>query len=247
MDNVSFAATFIWVPKNKNVPLGPFAFSAFSYLGAMLCSNEALKYVNYPTQALGKSCKMIPVMLMGVVLGRKKYSWKEYVSVILITAGIVIFQLGKDSSKGSGKQQQTENSVYGLGLLFVSLFLDGLTGSGQEQMVEQHKPSVHQQMLNTNVWAIYQSLLYFSICSALGQNFIYFTLQRFSALTCTTITTTRKFFTILASVMYFGNPLADQQWVGVGVVFTGIGIELTTKYAKYGAAQAKKADDKKTR
>ncbi|ETV80537.1 hypothetical protein H257_06794 [Aphanomyces astaci] len=270
---VAYIATFIWVPKNKNVPLGPFAFSAFSYLGAMLCSNEALKYVNYPTQALGKSCKMIPVMLMGVVLGRKKYSWKEYVSVILITAGIVIFQLGKDSSKGSGKQQQTENSVYGLGLLFVSLFLDGLTGSGQEQMVEQHKPSVHQQMLNTNVWAviytgigcvitghgihglnfclanpeIYQSLLYFSICSALGQNFIYFTLQRFSALTCTTITTTRKFFTILASVMYFGNPLADQQWVGVGVVFTGIGIELTTKYAKYGAAQAKKADDKKTR
>ncbi|RLO12219.1 hypothetical protein DYB28_011846, partial [Aphanomyces astaci] len=75
MDNVSFAATFIWVPKNKNVPLSPFAFSAFSYLGAMLCSNEALKYVNYPTQALGKSCKMIPVMLMGVVLGRKKYSW----------------------------------------------------------------------------------------------------------------------------------------------------------------------------
>ncbi|RHY33498.1 hypothetical protein DYB32_001613 [Aphanomyces invadans] len=249
-----------------SVPLSPFAFSAFSYLGAMLCSNEALKYVNYPTQALGKSCKMIPVMLTGVLLGRKKYSWKEYVSVILITAGIVIFQLGKDSSKGG--KQQTENSVYGLGLLFTSLFLDGLTGSGQEQMVELHKPSVHQQMLNTNIWAviytgigyvgsllislsalpllmaqIYQSLLFFSMCSALGQNFIYFTLQRFSALTCTTITTTRKFFTILASVLYFGNKLADQQWVGVGVVFTGIGIELTTKYSKYGA---KKADAKKT-
>ncbi|ETW09809.1 hypothetical protein H310_00287 [Aphanomyces invadans] len=264
---VAFIATCIWVPKNKSVPLSPFAFSAFSYLGAMLCSNEALKYVNYPTQALGKSCKMIPVMLTGVLLGRKKYSWKEYVSVILITAGIVIFQLGKDSSKGG--KQQTENSVYGLGLLFTSLFLDGLTGSGQEQMVELHKPSVHQQMLNTNIWAviytgigclvtghgltgfnfclnnpeIYQSLLFFSMCSALGQNFIYFTLQRFSALTCTTITTTRKFFTILASVLYFGNKLADQQWVGVGVVFTGIGIELTTKYSKYGA---KKADVKKT-
>ncbi|KAH9129193.1 hypothetical protein AeMF1_000739 [Aphanomyces euteiches] len=265
---VAFLATFIWIPKNKSVPLMPFAYSSFSYLGAMLCSNEALKYVNYPTQALGKSCKMIPVMLMGVVLGRKKYSWKEYVSVLLITAGIVTFQLGKDSSKG----KQQENSVYGLGLLFLSLFMDGLTGSGQEQMVEVHKPSVHQQMLNTNLWAvfytgigclltshgaegltfclnnpeIYQSLFYFSLCSALGQNFIYFTVQRFSALTCTTITTTRKFFTILASVLYFGNALATQQWVGVGIVFTGIGIELMTKYAKYGAAKkASKPDEKK--
>ncbi|CAK4170254.1 unnamed protein product [Aphanomyces euteiches] len=234
---VAFLATFIWIPKNKSVPLMPFAYSSFSYLGAMLCSNEALKYVNYPTQALGKSCKMIPVMLMGVVLGRKKYSWKEYVSVLLITAGIVTFQLGKDSSKG----KQQENSVYGLGLLFLSLFMDGLTGSGQEQMVEVHKPSVHQQMLNTNLWAVFYTGI-----GALGQNFIYFTVQRFSALTCTTITTTRKFFTILASVLYFGNALATQQWVGVGIVFTGIGIELTTKYAKYGAAKkASKPDEKK--
>ncbi|KAF0687980.1 Aste57867_20361 [Aphanomyces stellatus] len=264
---IAFLATFIWTPKNKSLPLSPFAFPAFSYLGAMLCSNEALKYVNYPTQALGKSCKMIPVMLTGVVLGRKKYSWKEYVSVILITAGIVVFQLGKESPQGKATQ---ENSVYGLGLLFLSLFLDGLTGSGQEQMVQELKPSVHQQMLYTNVWAviytgvgclvsghgidgfyfclhnpeILESLFYFSICSALGQNFIYFTVQRFSALTVTTITTTRKFFTILTSVLWFGNSLATQQWVGVGVVFSGIGIEMTTKYAKYNAGKAK--DTKKS-
>ena len=40
-----------------------FARVAFTYIGAMLASNEALNYVNYPTQAVGKSCKMVPVML----------------------------------------------------------------------------------------------------------------------------------------------------------------------------------------
>lgn len=32
----------------------------------MLASNASLKWVNYPTQVLGKSCKPIPVMLLGV-------------------------------------------------------------------------------------------------------------------------------------------------------------------------------------
>ncbi|OQS03560.1 Drug/Metabolite Transporter (DMT) Superfamily [Thraustotheca clavata] len=241
---VAYAATFIWKPVNKAVPLQPFAFSAFAYLGAMLCSNEALKHVSYPTQALGKSCKMIPVMLMGVLIGRKKYALKEYISVFLITVGIVVFQLGKAASPS---KQAQENSYYGLGLLFLSLTLDGITGPNQEFLSATYKPSVHQQMLNTNLWAvvytaigcivtgqgivglnfclgnpeIYSALFFFSVCSALGQNFIYFTIQRFSALTCTTITTTRKFFTILASVLVFGNALSYESWLGVAIVFTG--------------------------
>jgi UDP-galactose transporter B1 len=96
---------------------------------------------------------MIPVMLMGVLMGRKKYALKEYVSVLLITAGIVIFQLGKASSPKASSSQQ-ENSYYGLGLLFLSLTLDGITGSQQEELSANYKPSVHQQMLNTNVWAV---------------------------------------------------------------------------------------------
>lgn len=39
-----------------------------TYVGAMLASNASLKWVNYPTQVLGKSCKPIPVMILGVFL-----------------------------------------------------------------------------------------------------------------------------------------------------------------------------------
>lgn len=39
-----------------------------------------------------------------------------------------------------------------------------------------------------------------SLTSALGQNFIFLTIQLFDALVLTTVTTTRKFFTILLSV-----------------------------------------------
>ncbi|XP_053068694.1 solute carrier family 35 member B1 isoform X3 [Acinonyx jubatus] len=38
-----------------------YAACSVSYLGAMVSSNSALQFVNYPTQVLGKSCKPIPV------------------------------------------------------------------------------------------------------------------------------------------------------------------------------------------
>jgi solute carrier family 35 (UDP-galactose transporter), member B1 len=52
-------------------PITSYSYVGISYICAMLFSNEALKYVSYPTQALGKSCKMIPVMLFGFLIRGK--------------------------------------------------------------------------------------------------------------------------------------------------------------------------------
>ena len=38
-------------------------------------------------QVVGKSCKPIPVMILGVVFGRKVYSWKKYVFTLMIVIG----------------------------------------------------------------------------------------------------------------------------------------------------------------
>lgn len=78
----------------------------------------------------------------------------------------------------------------------------------------------------------------FSICSALGQNFIYYSVHAFGALTCTTVTTTRKFFTILASVVWFGNSLTLIQWVAVGLVFAGLGVDIVIAYVRSRAGGA---------
>lgn len=47
------------------------------------------------------------------------------------------------------------------------------------------------------------------------------TVVYFGPLTCSIITTTRKFFTILASVILFANPISPMQWVGTVLVFLG--------------------------
>ena len=65
-------------------------------------------------------------------------------------------------------------------------------------------------------------ILLFCLCGAVGQLFIFFIIRRFGSLVTTIITTTRKFFNILLSVLWLGNPLVPQQWAAVSMVFSGL-------------------------
>ena len=51
------------------------------------------------------------------------------------------------------------------------------------------------------------------------------TLSTFSSVLLVTVTVTRKMFTMILSVVAFGHRLSNMQWLGVGLVFGGIGIE----------------------
>lgn len=44
----------------------------------------------------------------------------------------------------------------------------------------------------------------------------------FGPLACSVVTTTRKFFTVLCSVILFGNVLIPRQWLGAVLVFAGL-------------------------
>ncbi|MCJ1372525.1 UDP-galactose transporter [Loxospora ochrophaea] len=72
---------------------------------------------------------------------------------------------------------------------------------------------------------IISDLLAFSACGAVGQIFIYYTLSHFSSLLLVTVTVTRKMLTMMLSVVWFGHRLSGMQWVGVGLVFGGVGAE----------------------
>ncbi len=62
------------------------------------------------------------------------------------------------------------------------------------------------------------------------KHFIFTTITTFGPLACSIITTTRKFFTILGSVIIFNNALQPLQWIGV--IFVFIGLLADHKYGK---------------
>ncbi|KAK8820378.1 hypothetical protein WA577_006442, partial [Blastocystis sp. JDR] len=224
------------------------------YTLAMIFSNNALKHVSYPTQVLAKSCKMIPVLLAGTLFGTRKYTVKKYISVLIITVGIILFQLMSDHKKVSTQA----NSNLGLVLLVLSLCMDGVCGMQQDVVVPRFKPSSLRLQEMLNVYGVLVSFVaslflqelkpgltfllknrvclgyavLFGVCSSVGQMFILYTVRHFPPLVLSTITTTRKFFSILLSVLFMGNEINVWQWCGVVLVFFGISFDKLGKSKK---------------
>ncbi|KAG5945371.1 hypothetical protein E4U59_005908 [Claviceps monticola] len=89
--------------------------------------------------------------------------------------------------------------------------------------------------------AVWKDVLGFAVCGAVGQVFIFYTLSTFSSVLLVTVTVTRKMFTMILSVVAFGHRLTHMQWLGVGLVFGGIGVEAGIARREKMAKEAAKA------
>ncbi|KAF5315502.1 hypothetical protein D9619_007041 [Psilocybe cf. subviscida] len=238
----------------------------------------ALSYISYPAMVLGKSCKLVPVMIMNVLLYRRKFAPHKYLVVGMVTAGITIFMYMGDKKKGGkahggGAATAAAATPYanliGIAYLLINLALDGATNSTQDEIFTRHKVTGQQMMFWINVFcttlttalsvlplpyipvihpssggqselgvaldfvrthpSIISPLAQFALTGALGQLFIFETLQHFGSLTLVTITLTRKLFTMLLSVVVYNHKLTLGQWAGAAVVFAGISVEALVK------------------
>ena len=79
--------------KPSSMPPARFAILGLTSMGSTFCSVRSLRYVIYPVQVLAKSCKPVPVMLMGALMG-KRYPLRKYFNVFLIVSGVALFMGG---------------------------------------------------------------------------------------------------------------------------------------------------------
>lgn len=241
-------------PKNKWLPyLQSQGIVACAQCGAKFASNEALKSVSYPIQALAKSSKTLPAML-GCLWSGKRITTVQWIAAIGITLGTAGFSM---SGKKGG---DIEAKPLGVLLLVVSLLCDGTVSAAQERMRSQTAQlSPYEQMFMTNAGAallllpvafltgqlnagvkflfenftILDEIAIFAICSALGQVFIFLTIAWFGPDTNAKITTIRKMATVLISIVWFGHSMASMQWVFVGLVFASVIAEISEKLMKH--------------
>ena len=87
------AGRYIRQEEHTTIPPAQFAVLGLTSMGSTFFSVRALRYVIYPIQVLAKSCKPVPVMLMGALMG-KNYLPKKYLKVVLIVAGVGLFMGG---------------------------------------------------------------------------------------------------------------------------------------------------------
>jgi UDP-galactose transporter B1 len=102
-------------------------------IASTITSVRSLRYVIYPVQILFKSCKPVPVMIFGVILG-KRYPLRKYVNVIIITSGVALFMSG-GSSTSKSSENVSESTLMGTLMLSISLCFDGATGAYEDKLM----------------------------------------------------------------------------------------------------------------
>lgn len=118
----------------------------------------ALSHISYPTMVLGKSCKLVPVLIMNVLLYRRRFAPHKYLVVAMVTAGISIFMFfGADAASSASKHASKGSnsggsSLIGLLYLFINLALDGAINSTQDEIFSRYKVTGQQMMFFINIF-----------------------------------------------------------------------------------------------
>ena len=111
----------------------------FLSVSTMALSNISCQFLNYPTQLMFKSCKLIPVMIVGVLFLNKKYGWLEYLAMINLTIGMIIFSVG-DSLVS------TTFPFTGVVIILLALLADALIGNVQEACMNKYLSSTAEMI-----------------------------------------------------------------------------------------------------
>ena len=241
-----------------NVPLRLFAISGAAQVSAKACTSLALASgLSFPVATLAKSSKMAPVMGGTLLLGGATYAVREYLQVAAIIGGTAIVSMGSKKKKSGGDSSSLGLLYIFLALVLDGVTAGYQKRLQSDMAMIGVKPKPYDFMFWTNLFMcatallialgtmelfagwdyvtnnpeIFSKILQFSACSAIGQSFIFYTLAHFDPLVLSTVTTTRKIFSVLLSILYKGHSLSWTGWAGVNLACLGIFAELQAKMA----------------
>ena len=237
------------------MPKKAFAISGAAQVSAKACTSLALANgLSFPVATLAKSGKMAPVMLGSLILGGASYSIREYLQVAAIIGGTAIVSMGK--KKGGGSSSSLLGVAYIVLSLVLDGVTAGFQKRLKAETAKAGvKPKPYDFMFWTNLYMcitaaiisaglnevgpglayctanpeIFSKIVKFAVCSAVGQSFIFYTIANFDPLVLSTVTTTRKIFSVLLSIFLKGHSLSLTGWSGIALSCAGIGSELTAK------------------
>eukprot|EP00172_Hildenbrandia_rubra_P003124 Plantae.Rhodophyta-Hildenbrandia_rubra.ctg46308.p1 GENE.Plantae.Rhodophyta-Hildenbrandia_rubra.ctg46308~~Plantae.Rhodophyta-Hildenbrandia_rubra.ctg46308.p1 ORF type:complete len:121 (+),score=9.65 Plantae.Rhodophyta-Hildenbrandia_rubra.ctg46308:193-555(+) len=75
----------------STAPLHKYMMVSVSNVIATSCQYEALKWITFPTQTLAKCAKMMPVMIWGTLMSRKRHKLVDYGAAVGVMVGRAVF------------------------------------------------------------------------------------------------------------------------------------------------------------
>ncbi|KAH7415354.1 hypothetical protein KP509_14G039200 [Ceratopteris richardii] len=235
-------------PKHMVNPWRTYVNLAGVLMGSSGLTKGSLMFLNYPAQIMFKSTKVLPVMIMGAFIPglRRKYKLYEYISAIMLVAGLIVFTL-------ADAQTSPNFSVLGVLMVCGALVLDAFLGNLQEAIFTVNPSTTQMEMLfcSTAVgipflvvpmlltgevfraWSacsknlyVYGVLVFEAMATFVGQISVLSLIAIFGAATTAMVTTARKALTLLLSYLVFAKPFSGQHLTGVLLIFMGITLKM---------------------
>ncbi len=151
-----------------------------------------------------------------------------------------MFMGGGDSKHKNNDSDSSPKQMIGIVLLFISLCFDGGTGAYEDKLMSVHSVQPFDLMYNIQLGKTILAgigllvlnqlhifiqmvqemgflLVALGLSGALGQVFIFVTIAKFGALTCSIIGLARKVTTLVASIYFYGHALNAVQSAGLFV------------------------------
>jgi UDP-galactose transporter B1 len=228
---------------------------------SMLPIIKATPYLSSPLCQLVKTCKGPAIIIMIYFFGRSKPAKYKYYTTFFMFLGVVLYSISKSNYKHGVNDAVTGFTLAGISLLadpFVAFYHD-----------EYKKPQPDQltSMKLTNLWIgiwmfLYamvsgelvsvisvlsqhheaaKSMLIIAVSGACGQYFVTYTLSEFGAHFLSVLTSSRKFISVLLSIVFFQHQVTLIQYVGVLLVIIATIVE-TNMGAKAKNKEIKAAD-----
>ncbi|RHY68939.1 hypothetical protein DYB34_011224, partial [Aphanomyces astaci] len=176
----------------RQPPWHVFVCIAAATFGSYYFSFRALRHVSYLLKVLGKTCKPIPILVLGLCFG-KTYPPRKYVG---LDKYIAEFNLGPFDLM----LRISALSWVGCGVLL-----------GRDWLILWHLPLATWQLIGV-----------IGVCGGLGQVFLFVSIAAFGSLSTSVVGTCRKMLTMLTSIYVFQHPVAPAQVVGLGCAFMGM-------------------------
>jgi len=235
--------------EERKVPLKTYSFLAITTVATMGFSNGSLDYLNYPTQVIFKSCKLIPVLIGGIIIQGKRYGTLDFAASAIMCLGLILFTL-------ADSQVHPNFDMTGVFMISLALVADAIIGNVQEKTMKQYNASNCEVVLYSysmgfvylfflvavftdiasaiNFCSYYPKQTYgyafiFSLTGYLGIQIVLGLVRQFGAFLAVSVTTFRKALTIVLSFIFFSKPFTIHYVYSGILVLLGIYINMYSK------------------
>ncbi|XP_003375703.1 UDP-N-acetylglucosamine transporter slc35b4 [Trichinella spiralis] len=231
-----------FIIQKPQIPLKAYVKIVILFFLVNVINNQALSYnIPVPLHIIFRSGSLMTNLLLGVWILNKRYSWVKYISVLMITAGIMIctsatYNASMMSSPKSLQENETikynKHLLIGVCMLTFALVFSSALGIAQEKLYCQYGKHpreamffvvqlIHLPWIGLDIPHLWLLLILVDIAQYICIRFVYYLTASCSTLTVTLVITIRKFISLISSILLFGSPFTVQHWIGTALVFGG--------------------------